>query len=241
MPASVLSRLLRYTVHDLRNAINSLNLSVHLLESTLPRDDGPVLADTAMLNESMRQTQALVVLLDDFTRLLLQPVEARVAADSPLAMLEQAISQVSREHRASGRIVLEAKGAVSEEVRLDSVLACKALGHAIGNALLASGREVVAVRSGIGGGRWRITIATTGDPGALVQGGEISSREFARLVGNVQERQGVDLAILGRVTELFGGRAWLEVDAGKGSRIEIDWPQALDPGRPPRLEPLTPQ
>jgi len=48
-------------------------------------------------------------------------------------------------------------------------------------------------------------------------------------MGIEPDRLGLDLAIVARVTELFGGTARLEVEDGRGSTIVLDWPTQIAP------------
>jgi hypothetical protein len=50
---------------------------------------------------------------------------------------------------------------------------------------------------------------------------------FERLLAIAAERRAVDLAIVARISELFGGSARLQREPGSSSSIILDWPVRL--------------
>jgi hypothetical protein len=61
-------------------------------------------------------------------------------------------------------------------------------------------------------------------PPGSVESFELRPSSFERLCGSAAERRGMDLAIVARVSELFGGTARLEAVEGQGTSIILDWP-----------------
>ena len=55
---------------------------------------------------------------------------------------------------------------------------------------------------------------------------DLRGDSFERLLPVAAERRALDLAIVARVSELFGGSAHLEVEPGQFSTILLDWPVA---------------
>src|SRR5206468_1490437 len=62
-------RMLWLIVHDLRNPLNVIALSVRILQDTLPKDDPSVQEDLGFLGENVRQLDRMLAQLGDFSRL----------------------------------------------------------------------------------------------------------------------------------------------------------------------------
>ena len=151
---------------------------------------------------------------------------------NPARLLEELLDK-----RAPGepRVLLEAASTEPGRVTLDPSLAREALAHALANAVTASGDAPVRVRYLEGNdGFCRIAFTVDQAPPPTVAPGPLSA-EFERFLSNAKERRGLDLAIVAKICERFGGSARLEVQEGRGSVLILDWPvhraQGEDEGR----------
>ena len=112
-------------------------------------------------------------------------------------------------------------------VNLDYNHAKMAVERALVNVASATGGKPVRVR--LTGGPDRCIIAFESDvvPRNTVFSHTITTDEFERILGTPGERRGLDLVIAGKISSLFGGSARLEVAAGRGTSVILDWPSRM--------------
>jgi signal transduction histidine kinase len=113
------------------------------------------------------------------------------------------------------------EGLMHAPVRGKPVAIRRMLWNVIGNALKYG--NAATVRVGLEGGQILVEVMDDG-PGLPVEELERVFEPFYR-VENSRSRQtggtGLGLAICRRLTELMGGKIWVESDAGKGAAFEL--------------------
>jgi hypothetical protein len=102
-----------------------------------------------------------------------------------------------------------------------------ALQYALNNAVGSANGQPVQVRLGGDPGRCLIEFSVERPPKSSVRSVVLRPDSYERLMGTAEDRRGLDLAIVARVTELFGGSARLDVAEGRGTTIVLDWPTRL--------------
>lgn len=220
-------RLLRLTVHDLRNSVNSLQLSMHLLRGGLPAAvAGEAQADLSMLDSGIEATRLMVETLGAFTRSLREGDELHLERRSARRLLDEAVQTGAPPARLGMRVGLswEDGAAADPEVLTDPSLVVRAVELAIRNALAASRKHRVRLEGRSDGDRWRVAVVTEEPPMATVESGPIEPGRVEHLTASPHERRTLDLALVGWISARLGGSAWLEVRPGRDSRIVLDWP-----------------
>ena len=221
------SRFLWLIVHDLRNPLNVLRLTLRLLQDTLPADDPTLQADLEALGDNLGQMERMLSRLSEYSRLHDPALRPAPAPFDPRRLAEGVVAE--HNGRAGSRatpVQVEAAGC-PPAVELDQRLAHMALHAALGNAVAAADGD--PVRLGLGGGPDRLAIRVQVDrpPEETVQPAVLRPDRFDKLIGNPRERLSLELALAARVSELFGGSARLDVEPGRGTAVVLDWPTRL--------------
>jgi len=217
-------------VHDLRTPLNVIGLSIRMVEQALPRDDPEVEEDLRFIDENLRQIERMLTQLSDYARLFGSGLGLTVDAFDPRRMVDEILE--NRESRSSrpgwkgSPVHLDVQRTCPQEAVLDQGRARMAIEYALSNANAAAHDEPIrlTLRGGPQPGRWVTEVAIDRPPPTSITSVELRPRSFERLCGCAADRQGMDLAIAARVSELFGGSARLEVVPGRGTTIILDWP-----------------
>jgi len=220
-------------VHDLRTPLNVIGLSMRMIEQALPRNDPEVEEDLRFVEENLRQIERMLSQLSDHARLFDRGLTLTVHAFDPRRLvdeiLENRASLAARRGWKGSPVQLAVEDTCPKEVTLDQGRARVAIEYALINATAAANDQPIrlTLRGGPHAQRWIIETAIDRPPPASVTSIELHPYGFERLCGCAADRRGMDLAIAARISEIFGGSARLEVVAGRGTTIILDWPAQL--------------
>lgn len=230
MSISLSSKFLSVLVHDLKNPLNVIGLTVRLLEAEASAQGPDFENDLAVVRSNTAQINAILVQLNEFARLfderIVGTVQEAVALFDPRRLLADLV-EFSAESQGQGpnvpSPVLEILESCPREVELDQIRARLAIGNALLNAQSAAGGEPVRIRSSGTGDRWVIEVIAPARPPASLRSMDLSDGEFERLKGSPDDRRALDSAIVARISRLFGGSARLEVGEADTALV-LDWP-----------------
>jgi signal transduction histidine kinase len=229
MEISLNPRFLSLVVHDLRTPLNVIGLSLHIIDRSLAPDQAEIVEDLRAIRENVGQMERMLTHLADYCRLVAEPVRLAAEAFDPRTLLEELVqTQVLRSAPGAPRVQLEFREGCPQTVALDQRQARLAIQHALNNAIASADGSPVQVRAGGGHDRWVIELAVERPTKTSVRSTPLRSDTFERLIGTADDRLGLDLAIVARVTELFGGGARLDVAEGRGTTLVLDWPARLE-------------
>jgi signal transduction histidine kinase len=223
--------LLGTIVHDLRNPLNVIQLSARMIEQTRHAVGADLHEDLAILRQNTQQLELMLQQLGDYCR---QYETSNLSAAMRFGT-KHFVSEVVELQRESAPpsavdrpIDTEFRPAAPEDLELDLSRARLALGLALRNALIASPRGTVRIIVDGEDDRVVIRVVTDGPlKGPTIPAVSLRGDSFERLLPVAAERRALDLAIVGRITELFGGTAEFEVDTGTSSTILLRWPVRL--------------
>jgi len=215
-------------VHDLRTPLNVIGLSLHMIEQVLPKPHPEIEQDFRFVEENLRQIERMLTQLGDYARLFELNQPLAVHAFDPRRFVEEFLdSRTTRPGAVRPTVSLDVQNTCPTEVTLDQRYARMALEYALINAEVAAHDAPVAIRLQGTPQRWIIEIAIDRPPPASVHSLELGPQSFERLCGCTADRRGMDLAIAARVSQIFGGTARIEANAGRGTTIILDWPTRI--------------
>ncbi|MFO0909371.1 MAG: sensor histidine kinase [Isosphaeraceae bacterium] len=223
-------QFLPLVVHDLRTPLNVMGLSLRILGQVVPREDPDVQQDMRFLDENFQLMVRMLQQLSDYHRLFENRGEFEPIAFDPRRLADEVIAELrSKSPQRAASIVLELEPSCPGELSLDPMRARLGLHYALINATAAA-NKTAPVRLRLRGDRDRCVIEVIVEqaPPPTVSSCELNSLEFERIQGTEFERRGMDLAIVARVCELFGGHARLVVVEGKESRISLEWAAQIE-------------
>ena len=227
MPIPLSARFLSLVVHDLRNPLNAIDLSLQVIDQEVPPGCPDLEDDLRMVRENVAQIERMLKHLADYSRLLDEPVPLTPAPFDPRRLLSDLVEEhASRAPVGSDPLMtLEIRPGCPAVVELDQARAQVAIQHILANALAAADTQVPVRLSGDGGPN-RLILAARVDRPPHPSVGSMALRPdtFDRLLGIAAGRIGLELTVAARVSELFGGSARLDVDAGRSSTLVLDWP-----------------
>ena len=221
------ARSLPLIVHDLRSPLNVIGLSIRMIEQSVPKGNPDLEEDLRYIEENFKQIERMLTQLSDYYRLYEEGVVSE-AEFSPRRLLDEMIE--NRVVKSGGREVpvqLEVEATCPAEAALDPARARQAIQYALANATASANGGGVRVKLRGGSDRWIIEVGIDHPPPPSVKPVELRPDLFERLCGIAAERRGMDLAIVARISELFGGAARLDVDENRGTTIILDWPTRL--------------
>jgi signal transduction histidine kinase len=222
------TRFSALVVHDLRTPLNVIGLSLHLLGPVLPRDDPEIEENLLSLHENFKQIERMLSQLSDYARLFEPRLQLQVSPFDPRRLVDELLeNRHARPGQRRSPVRLDVQTSCPVEAALDQGRARLAIEYALLNAGAAA--QDGSIRLTLRGGpqRWIIEVSVDRPPPSSVHSVELRPQVFERLCGTAAERRGIDLAIAARVSELFGGTARLDVVAGRGSTIVLDWPARI--------------
>jgi signal transduction histidine kinase len=206
-------------IHDLRTPLNVMTLSARLLARAGLKGDPDAGTDLSMIEQNVKKMEAMLAVLCDYIRLSDPGTSADRVEFSPARLIREVLQARSTD---AVRVILPDPSAPGR-VALNESLARMAIGYALSNALTAAGDGTVRVRVEDKGQLCRIELEVRLAPPKTVKSTTLSS-EFERFLSNPNERRGLDLAIVAKISELFGGSARLEAREGQASLIVLEWP-----------------
>jgi signal transduction histidine kinase len=224
------ARFFSLMIHDLRTPLNVIGLSLRMIGQAVPKGDPDLNEDLRFVDENFKQIERMLAQLSDYFRLFEGSEPLYDAEFSPARLVDELVeARAVRQGPKDGPVRLDVQASCPPSVRLDPGRARLALQYALNNAVAAAGDGPVVVRLRGEPGRWITELATDRPAPGSVHATELRSEVFERLCGTAAERRGMDLAIAARVTELFGGRARLDVKPA-GTALVLDWPDRLAEG-----------
>jgi len=227
MATPLTAKLLSLIVHDLRNPLNAVNLSLQVIDQEVPPGCPDLEDDLRMLRENVTQLERMLRHLADYARLIEEPLTLRPAPFDPRRLLKDMVEEHASRERGglATPIRLEIRPECPAEVELDQARAHMAVHHLIANAVAAAEGAPVRIIGGGGAGRLVIEAAVDRAPHHSVEAAAILPDQFERLMGTPHARVGLELGIVARISELFGGSARLDVHGGEGTSVVVDWPE----------------
>lgn len=229
------TRVLSLVTHDLRNPLHTIGLTLNLIEQLT--DDGSDLEEELrVIRLNLFHMERMLKHLSDHVLLLQEESGRRIVKESfdPRrlidAVMEDQLSRRPPPVSSSTPIPsarLEARANCPEKVELDQNLARLALGLALSNTLDAAGDRPARVVLDGKDDRLSIRFETEVPPPASLKPSSLQPDHFERLLGVPGERLGLELAVVARISTIFGGSARLEVYPEKGTAVILDWPTRL--------------
>jgi signal transduction histidine kinase len=222
------ARFSALVVHDLRTPLNVIGLSLRMIEQVLPHDDPEVEEDLRFIDENFHQIGRMLSQLSDYARLFDRGLQLSVSEFDPRRLVDELLeNRVSRPGVKLSPVRLDVQKTCPPEAELDQGRARMAIEYALINADAAAHDEPIRLTLRGGPHRWVIEVAIDRPPPSSVSSLELRPQLFERLCGNAAERRGMDLAIAARISDLFGGTARLDVVAGRGTTLILDWPARI--------------
>jgi len=230
MPIPLSARFLSLIVHDLRNPLNAIDLSLQVIDQEVPPGCPDLEDDLRMVRENTAQIERMLKHLADYSRLLDEPVRLTpMPFDARRFLADLVEDHAARSPAgAAAPVTLEVRPGCPAEVDLDQARAQVAIRHVLANALAAA-EGAVPVRLVLDGTPARLVLAAHVDrvPHASVKPAALRPDGFDRLMGSPAGRLSLELTIAARISELFGGSARLDVEPGRGTAVVLDWPARI--------------
>ena len=229
MPIRIDSRGLSVLVHDLRNPLNVIGLSLRMVEEELPSQGcEEARDDLRIVRENVALMTRMLAYLGDYARLIdLAPVALVTSQFDPRRLVAEVLDEVGAQSTRPDRpIPVEVGPDCPESIHADPSRARVALRYALINAMASAGESPIRiVLRGCAGGL-EVEVAVDRPARATVQSMPIAGDRFERILGGEAERRGLDLAMAGGISELLGGGARLEVREGAGTSVVLSWTSA---------------
>lgn len=231
MASPIDPKLLGTIVHDLRNPLNVIQLSARMIEQTRHTGSADLDEDLSILRQNTQQLELMLQQLGDYCR----QYETSTLSAAMRFSTKHFVSDVVELQRESATpsvtdrsIDTEFRPGAPEHLELDLSRARLALGLALRNALIASPRGTVRIIVDGGDEHVAFRVVTDGPlKGPTTPATPLRGDSFERLLPVAAERRALDLAIVGRISDLFGGTAAFEVETGTSSTILLQWPVRL--------------
>ena len=218
------ARLLGMIVHDIRNPLNVIGLTLRVIEQMPSPVKSELQEDLGFLRENTAQITRMLVLVSEFCRLREHQISLSPAPIEPARFLGDLLAE--RAGKATEQAYparLDCDPSTPATVHLEPVRLRFLIQYALANAAGATDRPLLVRLSG-SGDRWRVTITVDRPPPSSVQGGPISSNVFERLMATEAERRSFELAIAAWLGEELGGSVRMEVNPGVSSTVVVDLP-----------------
>jgi signal transduction histidine kinase len=230
-------RLLRTVSHELRNALNSVDLAAQSLVQDEPASDHGAIV--AVLFRSVRELHELLDRLLEFSSILSGADKLSVRTVD-LRELAGDFLQIYRPHAELRGIQLEVRAETAPESVVSDPLRLKQIvNNLMSNAFKYTTRGRVTLRFAASEpGRWSIVVEDTG-MGIAEEDLEQVFREFHRSRRTAAIRgTGLGLPITRHLTTLLGGSIKVSSELDKGSRFEVTLPLSLAAtAAPPAIAP----
>lgn len=218
-------RFLEVVVHDLRTPLNVINLAFRMLDPSALSQFPALAEDLAMIHSNAQELERMLTYLVDVSRLPRADDQLAPERFDPLKLVEGVVED-HRTHSGAAPVEIQSDGA-PPTVQLDLGRARMAIHKSLANASAASAGKPVRILLQGGPDRCIIRFETSDPPRSSVRTHHVEPEQFQRILGTVGERRGLDLAIAGQISTLFGGEARLEATPGQGSAVVLDWPVSL--------------
>jgi signal transduction histidine kinase len=226
--AAIDSRFLAVVIHDLRTPLNVIGLTIRAITQSVPSANAMFDEDLRFLQDNSNQIKEMLELLSDYCKLMdVESLRPGVEFDPRRFLSDFFEDRRERSNLGSPPIRLEIADSCPSVVTLDPPRAFLALKLAFENSVVAAGKAPVRIRSRGEADRWIIELIVESPPPRSIASLPLRSDSFERVTGASAERRGLDLAIVARISELFGGMAQFVVEPDRRSTLVIDWPRRL--------------
>jgi len=223
-PPAIDVGLIGMIIHDVRNPLNVIGLTLRVLEQLPPDRRADIQDDLKFLQENANQIERLMVLLSHFCRLFELPGPPDPMPIEPAPFVEDILAV--RAYRTTEKAYparFEVRAGTPDRVVIDPARTKLALLAALMNAAGAADRPIAVEVAGAGD-RWTIGIAVDKAPPTNVAPFEARPDQFERLIASPAERKAFDLAIAAWIVRGLGGSVRLDVVPGHRTTIVIDLP-----------------
>ncbi len=226
MATPLTAKLLSLIVHDLRNPLNAVNLSLQVIDQEVPPGCPELQDDLGMLKENVTQLERMLRHLADYARLIEEPLTLRPLPFDPRRLLTDMVAEQSSRvpGGTASQLGLELRPGCPTEVELDQSRSHMAIHHLIANAVASAEGAPVRIVAGGGAGRLVVEAAVDRPPHPSTEPVALRPDQFERLMGTPAARVGLELGIVAHISELFGGTARLAVNRGQGTSVILEWP-----------------
>lgn len=219
------ARIQKVILHDLLTPLNIIKIVLQMLDASPIARDPEFAGDLVTIRSGEAELERMLIHLADVGRLPRDRAELLPARFDPRRLFDDAITGRSA-MAGSATVEFVEDGSVAE-VHLDQGLAKLAVEKVLGN--VASATRGAPMRVRLTGGPKRCVVAFESDipPRSSVASHAIVPDEFQRILGSEGDRRGLDLAIAGTISTLFGGTARIEATPGQGTSVILDWPSTI--------------
>ena len=209
--------------HDLRSPLNNVMQFAQLLERRYSGDSGESREFFGFLIASAKRMGDLIEALLRYAKV--DPdVRAPSAPVDANAQLESAIENLRSSIEKSGATVTHDS---LPPVRIDATHVCQIFQNLIGNAIHYRGAANQLIHIGVADqGEMRLFSCADNGSGIAPEYQLQIFEPFKRLHGSDRPGSGIGLAICKKIVERFGGRIWVESEAGRGSTFFFTLPKA---------------
>ena len=223
-PIPIDSRLLSMVVHDIRNPLNVISLTVRVIEQVSPLIREELKEDLTFLRDNATHMEVMLSLLSDLCRLNEAGTSYEAIPFEGGRFIEEMLfERAQKGNEPAYPAKFDCDPTSPSVVFLDPTLARLAFQAVLINAAGATDRPL-NVRSWGEGDRWLIAVSVEKPPPRTVTSQDVQPNDFQRLLGSAAERRGLDLSIASWISAQFGGTIRLNVVPDAQSTIVIDWP-----------------
>jgi len=212
-------------IHDLRTPLNVISLALRMIDEVASQKDPDLVEDLGLIRANAAELERMLTYLVDFSRLPESPEGLAPERFDPRRMIDEVIEEFRARPNAP-QVDVNTDGAPGV-VLLDQARARMAAQKALTNTVAAASGKPIRVTLSGGPDRCVFTFESAVPPRASVRSHEIDPEEFERLLGTPAERRGLDLAIVAKVSTMFGGSSRLEARPGQGTAVILDWPATM--------------
>ncbi len=219
-------RMAAMVAHDLRNALSSVKVNMHNLETSCCHPDQPVGEQWSLANEQIAYMEAVLSDMLTFAR----PEEMRFGWHDMTSVLDAAIIAVAPKAAINGVALTPSQLPPLPAVWGDRTQLVRLFRNLVENAVHAAGRDgsvriqaqVVATDTGN-----RVAVEIIDDGDGIAE--EDRARIFDPFFTTRATGTGLGLAIVKRITEQHGGRIDVYSKLGQGSTFRVVLP--IDPAQ----------
>ena len=190
--------------------------------------------DLRFIDDNLGAIERILTQLSDYFRLFEATTSISPSSFDPRRAVEELLAtRPDRPAMRFGKVELIARESCPSVVELDLNKARLAISYALASARVAAAAGTSPIRLVLSGSseRFIVEAIVESPPPVSVTSTVLSPLDFVRVDGVAAERRGMDLAIVAKISELFGGSARLDVVENLRSTIVIDWPRRIPTSR----------
>ncbi len=212
-------------VHDLRTPLNVIMLALRMIDDAKLKSDDELAEDLGLIRANAAELERMLSVVVDLSRIPEQASNLAIGPFDPARLLRDVV-QAQAQRAGAGPISLNMVQA-PPEVMLDEILAQLAMQKALLNTVTSAQGKPVHVQVDGPADRLVMKFVSEAPPRDSVRTQTLTSDQFERVLGTPAERRGLDLSIVVKITELFGGTTHLEARPGQGTTLTLDWPARI--------------